>query len=431
MPIENTTPGNPEETNTSLPRETQTGDVTELFTWAKLEGSKYRDFSGLRARNKIEARTRPDGEATAPLSEGLLTAPSVASDAAPLREAAMPALPTAKAVSARFRSRGEGPHMRRVPEEHAGRRPVATTFSGRSRTQAAGPRSMPPVAPREAQATEHEALTRRGGFWQPFDTENESHTSVERAGGASLPAVAFVSLAGGVGKTSLVASVGCMLAAQGVSSLLVDTHAYGLLPLFFGARELSPGTSRTFASRGTRAPVRVMTLNHAMEDAHVVSLMDQIAPHTEGMSLVLLDVSTGSLDALREVAEIFPTVLVVMKPDMASVVSLQTIEALFSVVQEDTEHAPEMYFVLNQFDESLRLHRDVRERLKRQLGRRLLPFVLHESRLVSDALAECMTIVDYAPDSQIVEDLDSLSRWIREPEAPSAVGLPDLRWRGR
>ena len=54
--------------------------------------------------------------------------------------------------------------------------------------------------------------------------------------------------------------------------------------------------------------------------------------------------------------------------------------------------------MLNQFDASLPLHLDVREVLRRQLGDRLLPFVVRRAPAVSEALAEGMTVVDYAPD---------------------------------
>ena len=57
------------------------------------------------------------------------------------------------------------------------------------------------------------------------------------------------------------------------------------------------------------------------------------------------------------------------------------------------------YYVLNQFDPSLPLHLDVREVLREQLGDRLLPFALRRAPAVSEALAEGMTVMDYAPNS--------------------------------
>ncbi len=61
------------------------------------------------------------------------------------------------------------------------------------------------------------------------------------------------------------------------------------------------------------------------------------------------------------------------------------------------------YYVLNQFDSSLPLHLDVREVLREQLGERLLPFALRRAPAVSEALAEGMTVMDYAPNSAVAE----------------------------
>ena len=74
------------------------------------------------------------------------------------------------------------------------------------------------------------------------------------------------SLAGGVGKTCLVATLGRALAALGERVLLADTAAGGLLPFYFGSRESRPGAVRTFFPPGpalraeTDAPVQVLNL---------------------------------------------------------------------------------------------------------------------------------------------------------------------------
>ncbi len=54
------------------------------------------------------------------------------------------------------------------------------------------------------------------------------------------------------------------------------------------------------------------------------------------------------------------------------------------------------FYLLNGFDASLPLHLDVREVLRGKLGERLLPFAVRRSPAVSEALAEGMTVIDYA-----------------------------------
>ena len=53
-----------------------------------------------------------------------------------------------------------------------------------------------------------------------------------RASGGRDQMLAVFSLAGGVGKTSLVATLGRALSAQGEKVVLADTTAQGLLPIY-------------------------------------------------------------------------------------------------------------------------------------------------------------------------------------------------------
>jgi cellulose biosynthesis protein BcsQ len=85
----------------------------------------------------------------------------------------------------------------------------------------------------------------------------------------------------------------------------------------------------------------------------------------------------------------------------------------------DSEGRPLLpYYVLNQFDASLPLHLDVREVLRRQLGDRLLRFAIRRSPAVSEALAEGMTVVDYAPDAPVSQDYIDVASWLRSVSSP-------------
>jgi cellulose biosynthesis protein BcsQ len=77
------------------------------------------------------------------------------------------------------------------------------------------------------------------------------------------------------------------------------------------------------------------------------------------------------------------------------------------------------------------LHLDVREVLRRKLGDRLLPFVIRRAPAVSEALAEGMTVVDYAPDASVVEDYVSVATWVRTIAAPATAGFRNVRWTER
>jgi len=87
--------------------------------------------------------------------------------------------------------------------------------------------------------------------------------------------------------------------------------------------------------------------------------------------------------------------------------------------------------VLNQFDYSLPLHLDVREILREQIGDRLLPFALRRSPAVSEALAEGMTVMDYAPTASVAEDYAHLAEWVRSLSAPATQTYRGVRWSER
>jgi cellulose synthase operon protein YhjQ len=252
------------------------------------------------------------------------------------------------------------------------------------------------------------------------------------------PVLAVLSLAGGVGKTCLVATLGRVLSSLGEHALLADTAACGLLPFYFGSREFRPGVVRTFSPPGSPlgsaygaeadVPVKVLNLQaerYAGRDGEQDPLLAELLRDGRGTSRILVDVATASREVTRRLLLLQPTVLVPVLPDISSVASL----GLLQVLLADEEGVPgTIFFVLNQFDASLPLHVDVRTTLQQQLGDRLLPLVLRRSSSVSEALAEGMTVIDYAPESDVAEDYRELAAWLRSFSAPAKAGNGGARW---
>ena len=138
----------------------------------------------------------------------------------------------------------------------------------------------------------------------------------------------------------------------------------------------------------------------------------------------MVDVATANRKWMSRLLSLRPTLLVPILPDMSSVACLGSLEAL------DADHGEKALYLLNQFDASSPLHRDVRAILQQQLGDRLLPFVLRRSSLVSEALAEGMTVIDYAPGSEVAADYRDLAGWLRSLSAPATAGSGG-RWSER
>ena len=250
------------------------------------------------------------------------------------------------------------------------------------------------------------------------------------------PVLAVFSLAGGVGKTSLVATLGRTLSSLGEKVLLADTTSHGLLPYYFGATELRPGAVRTFSppSGMTDAPIHLVSyevdgrnVDRAVEE----NLGRELARSSSGTHRIVLDLNATSAWAIRRLGNMNPTVLVPLAPDMNSVIGLNAVEKYFAGAVDNEGRPILPYYVINQFDVALPLHLDVREVLRRQLGDRLLPFVISRAPAVSEALADGMTVVDYAPQSAITKDYLSVANWTRTISAPAVQAARNLRWSER
>ena len=274
----------------------------------------------------------------------------------------------------------------------------------------------------------------KGVFEQPGQEQPEPAPVRQKE--TRTPVLAVFSLAGGVGKTSLIATVGRSLSSLGEKVLLTDTTSHGLLPFYFGASELRQGTVRTFSppSGSTDAPIYLVSYDVDQkigDEAAQDHLIEEIINNSRGTHRILLDLTPNSGWIVRHMARMNPTILVPLAPDMNSVISLQSIEKFFHGAVDADGRQLQPYYLLNQFDASLPLHLDVREVLRRQLGERLLPFVIRRAPAVSEALAEGMTVVDYAPESPVSEDYLNIATWLRTIAAPATAGFRNVRWSER
>jgi cellulose biosynthesis protein BcsQ len=64
-------------------------------------------------------------------------------------------------------------------------------------------------------------------------------------------------------------------------------------------------------------------------------------------------------------------------------------------------------------------------------SRAQMPFALRRAPAVSEALAEGMTVMDYAPNSTVAEDFGSLAGWVKSLAAPASTGCRGVCWSER
>lgn len=252
----------------------------------------------------------------------------------------------------------------------------------------------------------------------------------------NVPVLEVFSLAGGVGKTSLAATLGRALSARGERVLMVEATPFGSLPYYFGACDCRPGVLRTFRppASSSDAPIRLATLDsESLQNlsAEQGSLAAEIQSWAQGASRVIVDVATGSTAAARALSPLSPMILVPLVPDVNSVVAANSIDSFFHHQANVQGVETEVYYVLNQVDPTLPLHVEVSKVLRAGLGERLLPFALERTPAVSEALADGMTIIDYAPESPIAEDYSSLAKWLEHAMTPAQASSRGGRWSER
>ncbi len=446
-------------------------DVASLYSWANLHGATYRDFSASRAQTREKARqrveqameaehqrtqqgqepkrgngdTRQEEATPQPPAAPASPPPERPQAEHPVREDLASAL-RGLAVPSSYRQSGHAPHPQMREESYAPPRnpwPAdADQNAGRpawlmpERPEAAGSSGLPPAPEDTLQGSRERLATRWFALRGVVEGSVPPAQAAPAPAAARPPVMAVFSLAGGVGKTSLVATLARALSARGERVLLVDTAAYGLLPFFFGAGDQRPGMLRTFsppASSGD-APIQMITLdpeNFGSETAPQEALTAEISKHARGLGRVIVDLATASGSTTRRIMRLAPQILVPLLPDMNSVVSVSSIDAFFDHNGNAAAPPSLPHYVLNQFDSSLPLHLDVREVLREQLGDRLLPFVLRRAPAVSEALAEGMTIMDYAPNSGVAEDFAGLASWVKSLSAAATTTFRGVRWSER
>jgi cellulose synthase operon protein YhjQ len=420
-------------------------DVATLYSWANLHGAKYRDFSATRAHIREQARQRVQEAMVAERSradkatqtdtalnrietEGVVQNIPAKREAIesleqqPVRETLIRQSPIrssdvaapAPVAVARFEPQIEPSPEPALTPVSAGFKPVSV--------------ASPAVEARTAQSISTRWFALNGIF-----PENIPAPSPERS---RVPAMAVFSLAGGVGKSSIVASLGRALSANGEQVLLVDTAAFGMLPFFYGAKDQRPDVLRSFvapdADVESRVEVLALDVHRFGPEGNIPEpFTKEILRHAGSASRVIIDLATASNMIVRRILRMTPLVLIPVLPDVGSVASVGVIEQFFHCNTSGIGQPILPNYILNQFDESQRLHRDVREVLRNRIGDRLLPFVLRNSPLVGEALAEGMTVMDYAPGSPVAEDYTRLAEWVQSLVAPFAHVSQGARWSER
>jgi len=234
----------------------------------------------------------------------------------------------------------------------------------------------------------------------------------------------------------MAAALARALAAAGERVLVVQTAPEGLLPLYFGMNRLALGSVRTAAMRGgERGSISVVALGGAGAEAqkdvagshpggastgHPKGVIESLLASAQGSDRLVIDLAADATWMVGQLATLRPMVLAAMAPDMNSVAGLRAMEQTFAAISDRDGRPLLPFYVLNRLDVALPLHLDIREVLRGELGERLLTTAVRRSAAVSEALAQGMTPLDYAPEAPVARDYADLAAWLRSVSTGSA-----------
>jgi cellulose biosynthesis protein BcsQ len=208
--------------------------------------------------------------------------------------------------------------------------------------------------------------------------------------------VTFYAAAGGVGVTTVIATLGRILAGAGRKVALLEPPDNGVLSYYYG--------SVTAHRPGILTPANPDGATWFQE------CLEATEPRLQHL---LIDGGSAVTGEVRTWLEQSAVRIVVLQPDLRSVVRLGPI--LESIRKQDSSKRrnAQVRLLLNQYNENVEIHREIRGRLQRQYPDSLIPVTIRRSDSVATTLAEGRTVVDADAHSGVAEDFAELAEWVR------------------
>ena len=238
--------------------------------------------------------------------------------------------------------------------------------------------------------------------------------------------IALVSPTGGAGRTSLAIGAASHLCMLGRNVTLVQTDPVNNI-------EFQLGYTASSVQGLAQVVLQTATLEHTLKTTEAgykllpfgqTSIAQQLAidqalaskperlvemfqhPLFNDDSVVILDLPRWPAMWCQQIMALSDLNLVSLVPDSSSILG---IDALLPCLLESRGAS---YFLMNRFDSAKVLHLDLWTLCKMKLSHRLLPFYLHEDQALAESLAAGLPLLDYAPRSQLADDMHKLCNWI-------------------
>lgn len=251
-----------------------------------------------------------------------------------------------------------------------------------------------------------------------------------------MPVVCFGSPKGGVGRTTLAATVGVALHRLGWRVAAIDLDRQNALYLNFALPEDLHGIlddlddERDWSELAVETPAGIYLVPfgaaagadlmrvHAHVAAHPGWLRQRLDPFIAQRDLiVVVDLPAGPSAFNVELDPLADLQVVVLLADAMSLALLPRLQrGDYSVTAADRQ--PQLGYVLNQVDPRRPLCRDVLALSRDVLGDALYGIV-HQDEAVAEAAACQLTVLDYAPESVASQDVAAVAQRVHTSLAPA------------
>ena len=250
-----------------------------------------------------------------------------------------------------------------------------------------------------------------------------------------MPLVCIASPKGGVGRTTLAATIAVALRRLGRQVVAIDFDRQNALRLNFELPEDLRGiahefdTNRAWRDLATETPSGIFVVPfgavpvtegasfHGYVAQRPGLLRDRLAALlAQPDLLVMADLPAGPTTVDSEIHELADLYLIVLLADAMSLALLPRLQH-GEYLSGTSGRRPPVGYVLNQIDPRRQLCRDVLALSRDVLGDAVYGIV-HQDEGVAEAAACQLTVLDYAPDSVACQDIMALARRIHGSLAP-------------
>jgi len=232
--------------------------------------------------------------------------------------------------------------------------------------------------------------------------------------------IAVAARKGGVGKTTIACGVASVLAKQGKKVLVVDLDPQSNAAYALGVDPTSPGTAELLtgnqpnpleATSGLYVlPGGPNLTNQTIQSLHPEDLADlvKVMPY----DAVILDCPPGneSLERLGLVAAL--TTLVVTNAHPFAIMGANRVMGILESYRTRERRGPKQWaLVLSQVDERRALDKELPAQLVQRYSD-IKHFTVHQDTNLSQAGAQQIPLMDFAPRSRSAEELTAIAQWV-------------------